>query len=117
MIRVTAIEAVRHIAIGAVIVAGLGGIAAPALTHWLDLPPGTISGRDLGAGGSLAYLSGSLGAALFEAVLMFTGIGLGLGMVPSSAAASDLSAHYGIGPGRIPSILTPTTRRGTARAM
>lgn len=69
VIRVTAIEAVRHIVIGAVIAAGLGGIAAPILTHWLALPPGTISGRDLGAGGSLAYLSGSLGAAVFEAVL------------------------------------------------
>ena len=69
VIRVTAIEAARHIAIGAVIAAGLGGIAAPILTHWLDLPPGTLSGRDLGAGGSLAYLTGSIGAAIFEAVL------------------------------------------------
>lgn len=69
VIKMTAREALRHVAIGAVIAAGLGGIAAPILTHWLGLPDGTITGRDGAAGGALAYLTGSLGAAVFEAVL------------------------------------------------
>jgi hypothetical protein len=69
VIRVTAREAARHIAIGASVAAGLGGIAAPILTHWLGLPDGAITGTDGAATGSLAYLTGSLGAAIFEALL------------------------------------------------
>jgi hypothetical protein len=69
VIRVTAREAARHIAIGAAVAAGLGGLGAPILTHWLGLPSGTITGTDGAAGGSLAYLTGSLGAAAFEAAL------------------------------------------------
>lgn len=69
VIRVTVREAARHIAIGAAVAAGLGGIAAPILTLWLGLPAGTITGTDGAATGSLAYLTGSLGAAIFEALL------------------------------------------------
>ena len=69
VIRVTARQALRHIALGAAIAAGLGGIAAPLLRHWLGLPAGVLTGADGAAGGSLAYLTGSLGAAAFEAIL------------------------------------------------
>lgn len=68
VIRVTLREALRHVAIGAVIAAGLGGLAAPIMTHWLGLPSGMLTGP-LAAGGSISYLTGSLGAAIFEAML------------------------------------------------
>ena len=69
VIRVTAREALRHVAIGAIIAAGLGGLAAPILTHWLGLPEGTLHTRTASASFSLAYLTGSIGAAVFEALL------------------------------------------------
>ncbi len=68
VIKVTALEALRHIAIGAAIAAGLGGLGAPLVGHWLALPADTLS-APLAAGGSAAYLTGSLGAAVFEVLL------------------------------------------------
>ena len=69
VIRVTTREAIRHIVIGAAIAAGLGGAAGPLITYWLGLPPDAVSRGDWAAGGSGAYLAGSLGAAIFEVVL------------------------------------------------
>lgn len=71
VIRVTAIEAIRHIVIGAVIAAGLGGLAGPIMSHWLGLPPEAVRDASgaLAAGGTAAYLAGSLGAAIFEVLL------------------------------------------------
>lgn len=69
VIKVTALEALRHIAIGAAIAAGLGGLGAPLLGHWLGLPPGTLNAPEGAAGGTAAYLTGSLGAAVFEVLL------------------------------------------------
>ena len=69
VIKVTLIEAVRHIAIGAAIAAGLGGLGAPLLGHWLGLPPGTLNAPEGAAGGTVAYLTGSLGAAVFDVLL------------------------------------------------
>jgi len=69
VIKVTALEAIRHIAIGAAIAAGLGGLGAPLLGHWLGLPPGTLNAPEGAAGGTAAYLTGSLGAAIFEVLL------------------------------------------------
>lgn len=69
VIRVTWREAVLHIVIGAVIAAGLGGLGGPLVAYWLNLPPDTITRSDWAAGGSGAYLAGSLGAAIFEVVL------------------------------------------------
>lgn len=69
VIRVTALEALRHIVIGAVIAAGLGGIGGPLAMYWLGLPAEMISRGEWAAGGSGAYLAGSFGAAIFEVVL------------------------------------------------
>ncbi|MBD9528369.1 hypothetical protein [Paracoccus sp. PAR01] len=69
VIRVTALEALRHIAIGAAVAAGLCGLAGPILAHWLGMPPGMITRADGASVGSLGYLSGSLGGAIFEALL------------------------------------------------
>ncbi len=68
VIKVTALEAIRHIAIGAAIAAGLGGLGAPLVGHWLGLPPEALN-APLAAGGTAAYLTGSLGAAIFEVLL------------------------------------------------
>ncbi|SEB67830.1 hypothetical protein [Rhodobacter sp. 24-YEA-8] len=69
VIRVTAREALRHIALGATIAAGLGGLGAPLIGHWLGLPPDALGAGGGAAGGSVAYLTGSLGAAIFEVII------------------------------------------------
>ena len=69
VIRVTALEALRHVALGALIAAGLGGLGAPLINHWLGLPAGTLNAPDWAAGNAVAYLTGSLGAAVFDVVL------------------------------------------------
>lgn len=69
VIRVTAREAVRHIVLGGAIAAGLGGLGAPLMAYWLGLPTDAISPVTGASTGSIAYLTGSLGSAIFEVIL------------------------------------------------
>lgn len=69
VIRVTLWEALRHVALGGLFAAGVGGLGAPLLGFWLGLPPDALTASGGAAGGSLAYLTGSLGSAAFEVVL------------------------------------------------
>lgn len=68
VIRVTFKEAIRHVILGAIIAAGMGGFGVEILAHYLRLPD-ELSARAGALGGSGAYLVGSIGAALMEAVL------------------------------------------------
>lgn len=69
VIKTTAREAIRHIVLGALVAAGMGGLGAPILNHWLSLPPESLKVVDGAAGGSIAYLTGSVGAAILEVVI------------------------------------------------
>lgn len=69
VIRVTAWEALRHVLLGALVAAGLGGLGAPLVGHWLGMPAGMLSPTDGAATGSIAYLTGSLGAAILEVII------------------------------------------------
>lgn len=66
VIRVTMREAIRHVVLGAMVAAGLGGLGAPLVGHWLGIPADALA---VAAGGSAAYLTGSLGAAIFEVII------------------------------------------------
>ena len=57
VIKVTALEALRHVAIGATFAAALGGLGAPLVGHWLGLQPGTLNVPEGAAGGTVAYLT------------------------------------------------------------
>ncbi|WP_241648397.1 hypothetical protein [Paenirhodobacter populi] len=69
VIRTTIREAVRHITLGALFAAGIGGLGAPIVGYWLGMPPETLTMTGGAAGGSVAYLTGSIGAAIFEVVI------------------------------------------------
>lgn len=69
VIRVTALEALRHIGLGALFAAGVGGLGGPLLEHWGVLPAGAVTSFGAAAGSSVAYLTGSIGAAVFEVLL------------------------------------------------
>lgn len=69
VIRVTVREAARHVAIGTLIAAGLGGMGGPILEHWGILPTGSVTAMGSATSGAVAYLTGSLGSAVFEVLL------------------------------------------------
>lgn len=35
-------EAIRHVSLGALVAAGIGGLGAPILSHWLGMPDETL---------------------------------------------------------------------------
>lgn len=69
VIRVTLRAAIRHIAIGTLVAAGVGGAGGPLLEWWGVLPPGSLDAFSAASGGAVAYLVGSLGSAIFEVLL------------------------------------------------
>lgn len=69
VVQVTLRAAIRLIAIGALVAAGVGSAGGYLLEAWSILPEGTTSAAGGALGGSVAYLMGSLGAACFEVLL------------------------------------------------
>ena len=64
--KMTLREAIRHIAMGALIACGAGGIVGDLFAHWV-LPEGTDFRTGAGIGVS-AFLAGAFGAAILERI-------------------------------------------------
>lgn len=70
VIRTSMRDAARHVLLGAIVAAGMGGLGAPILAKWLGLPAETLHLAEGGAaGGSVAYLTGSIGAAVITSII------------------------------------------------
>ena len=63
-----AVNAARHVALGALTAGGLGTGSGVIVAKWLDLPTESIPA--FGAGGAAAYLVGVFGPAIIEVMLM-----------------------------------------------
>ena len=69
VIRTSLHEAIRHVCLGALVAAGMGGLGAPILSHWLGIPAEALRVAEGAAGGAVAYLTGSIGAAILEVLI------------------------------------------------